>query len=249
MTRAGLIYDRKSLAVLGAFAGVAAISILFFGEYVDFGWAETDWFLVACWIGMLVLAMANVSLRRDVPLALAGFAGGAFIETWGTHAGLWSYFTGEKPPLFILPAWPAAALATARVADVVAPWVARAVRGRAPFVVAASAYVVLLATWVAPHGLHVLTIMAGAAILVVIATTTDGPRDLARFAAGCVTGLPLEIWGTTRECWTYAGGGTPPLVAVLSHGFATVAFDRAAALLVSLAAWRARPLLSRRETL
>ena len=242
---AALTYDRKSLAVLGAFVSVAVMSTVFFGEYVDFGWAETDWLLVACWIGMLVLAMANVSLRRDVPLALAAFAGGAFIETWGTHAGLWAYFTGEKPPLFILPAWPAAALATARVADVVSPWVSRTVRGTAPFVVAAVAYVVLLATWVAPHGVHVLTIAAGAAILVVIATSTDGPRDLARFAAGCVTGLPLEIWGTTRECWTYAGGGTPPLVAVLSHGFATVAFDRAALLVSHVATSRGRLAISR----
>src|SRR4029077_5471921 len=56
---------------------------------------------------------------RDVRLAVAAFVGGALIETWGTRSGLWTYFTHEKPPLLILPAWPLAALATERVARVV----------------------------------------------------------------------------------------------------------------------------------
>ena len=44
------------------------------------------------------------------------------------------------------------------------------------------------------------------------------------FAAGAGLGYFLELWGTTRECWTYYTLQTPPLFAVLAHGAAAVAF-------------------------
>ena len=40
-------------------------------------------------------------------------------------------------------------------------------------------------------------------------------------------GYFLELWGTTRACWTYYTLETPPLFAVLAHGLAAVAFWRA----------------------
>ena len=46
------------------------------------------------------------------------------------------------------------------------------------------------------------------------------------FAAGAGLGYFLEVWGTTRECWTYYTRETPPLFAVLAHGMAA-AFWRA----------------------
>lgn len=45
--------------------------------------------------------------------------------------------------------------------------------------------------------------------------------------AGMGLGYYLELWGTTRECWTYYTLETPPLFAVLAHGMAAVAFWRA----------------------
>ena len=39
-------------------------------------------------------------------------------------------------------------------------------------------------------------------------------------------GYFLELWGTTRECWTYYTFQKPPLFAVLAHGMAAVAFWR-----------------------
>lgn len=45
--------------------------------------------------------------------------------------------------------------------------------------------------------------------------------------AGAGLGYFLELWGTTRECWTYYTLQTPPLFAVLAHGMAAVAFWRA----------------------
>jgi hypothetical protein len=50
------------------------------------------------------------------------------------------------------------------------------------------------------------------------------------FAAGAGLGYFLELWGTTRLCWTYYTQQTPPLFAVLAHGMAAVAFWRVYAL-------------------
>ena len=46
------------------------------------------------------------------------------------------------------------------------------------------------------------------------------------FTAGAGLGYFLELWGTTRECWIYYTGETPPFFAVLAHGMAAVAFWR-----------------------
>ena len=51
------------------------------------------------------------------------------------------------------------------------------------------------------------------------------------FIAGAGLGYFLELWGTTRECWTYYTRETPPLFAVLAHGMAATAFWRAGVLL------------------
>jgi hypothetical protein len=45
-------------------------------------------------------------------------------------------------------------------------------------------------------------------------------------------GYFLELWGTTRQCWTYYTFETPPLFAVLAHGMAAVAFWRVADLVM-----------------
>ena len=60
-----------------------------------------------------------------------------------------------------------------------------------------------------------------------IATPPDHRQSLLVFIAGAGLGYFLELWGTTRECWTYYTYQTPPLFAVLAHGMAAVAFWRA----------------------
>ena len=68
--------------------------------------------------------------------------------------------------------------------------------------------------------------------LLLILVPYDRRLALLTFAAGAGLGYFLERWGTTRECWTYYTGQTPPLFAVLAHGMAAVAFWRARLLLV-----------------
>jgi hypothetical protein len=67
-----------------------------------------------------------------------------------------------------------------------------------------------------------------------ILTPTDHRMAFFTFLAGAGLGYFLELWGTTRQCWTYYTYQTPPLFAVLAHGMAAVAFWRAG-LLVQLA--------------
>ena len=59
-----------------------------------------------------------------------------------------------------------------------------------------------------------------------ILTPTDHRIAFLTFVAGAGLGYYLELWGTTRECWTYYTTQKPPLFAVLAHGMAAVAFWR-----------------------
>jgi hypothetical protein len=59
-----------------------------------------------------------------------------------------------------------------------------------------------------------------------ILTPSDHRMAVLTFTAGTGLGYFLELWGTTRECWTYYTYQTPPLFAVLAHGMAAVAFWR-----------------------
>ena len=70
--------------------------------------------------------------------------------------------------------------------------------------------------------------------VLLILTPTDHRFALLTFIAGSGLGYYLELWGTTRECWTYYTYQTPPMFAILAHGMAAVAFWRAGLVLKTL---------------
>jgi hypothetical protein len=75
---------------------------------------------------------------------------------------------------------------------------------------------------------HVTSSHVVLGIMIGVAVSTRTPRrDVVLFVMGTALGYGLEYWGTTRECWTYHTGETPPLVTAFAHGFASVAFWRA----------------------
>ena len=196
-------------------------------------WMQIDWLLLFDFGLMSLLIMAGPDLRVDARIVAIGLIGGLVIESWGTQTNLWTYYTLERPPLWIIPAWPIASLSIDRLyRGLLRLFRARedAPAGRgfviAYWVIFVGFYALML-SFVWPTLDKSLTIAALALCALLIATPTDYRGAVLTFAAGAGLGYFLERWGTTRECWIYYTHQTPPLFAVLAHGMAAVAFWRA----------------------
>jgi hypothetical protein len=74
-----------------------------------------DWLLIGVFLFMSLTIVAKADLRRDAKIVLIGMVGGLAIEGWGTQTNLWFYYTQERPPLWIIPAWPIASLSIDRL--------------------------------------------------------------------------------------------------------------------------------------
>jgi hypothetical protein len=209
--------------------------------YIDWHgpwWRTFDWLLVGIWLAMSLLIMAKADLRADARIVFVGFVGGLVIESWGTQTNLWFYYTNERPPLWIIPAWPIAALATDRLTRFLQFGLQRfgkrtPASPSRPSKMAISLYglvfgifSILMLAFVAPTFDKSLTVMALLLCALLIITPTDYRWATLTFLAGAGLGYFLERWGTTRECWTYYTYQTPPFFAVLAHGMASVAFWR-----------------------
>ena len=209
-------------------------------------WLQVDWLLLAIFAVMSLLITSRPDLRHDLPILLVGAAGGLVIETWGTQSGLWAYFTGERPPYWIIPAWPIASLAIDRIDRAVQGWFPPAILPspsafRLLYILVFGGYIILMLPFLWPARAYPLTWAALFLCLFLILTPPDLRRALLTFAAGSALGYFLESWGTTRECWVYWTHQTPPLFAVLAHGMAAVAFGRSQHALE----WFARGLIQR----
>jgi hypothetical protein len=210
--------------------------------YIDWSgpwWRTFDWLLVGIWLAMSLLIMAKADLKSDARIVFVGLVGGLVIESWGTQTNLWFYYTAERPPLWIIPAWPIAALATDRLLRLLNHgmrqfWDQKMAKLSfdpkiAPFSywLVFGGFSALMLSFVAPTLDKSLTLLAILLCALLILSPTDYRLTTLTFLAGAGLGYFLELWGTTRECWTYYNYQTPPLFAVLAHGMASVAFWRA----------------------
>lgn len=220
-------YDRRSAVTLALLiAGYATVAVVW-NRYLDLS-RGMDWLLGGIWLFMTALLCWGIAPRRDGVRAVVGLGGGLYIEAWGTVTSIWWYFTDERPPLWILPAWPVAAIAIDRLSralDLVLP----AGEHRAIWWVTLPPFVGLMTWFVAPYLHEPLTWLSIAAMLVVLVTPGRTRQDVTLMLAGAGLGFFLEYWGTSRRCWNYYTGEIPPIAAVLAHGFAAVAFQRVAA--------------------
>jgi hypothetical protein len=218
-------------------------------NYIDWQgpwWLYFDWLLVAIWLVMSLLIMAGANLKVDAWIIFVGFIGGLVIESWGTQTEIWWYYTAERPPLWIIPAWPIASLSIDRFVrllrrgiqvnsveikpqpgNLFSPVRAPAWLFKALYWLVFSAFFALMLAYVWPTLDKSFTILSLILVAILILTPTDHRLAVLTFAAGSALGYFLELWGTTRQCWTYYTLGTPPLFAVLAHGMAAVAFWRA----------------------
>src|SRR5512143_685519 len=87
-------------------------------SYIDWRgpwWLYIDWLLIGLFVFMSLTIVARADLRRDALVILVTTIGGLVIEAWGTQTNLWVYYTSERPPLWIVPAWPIATLSIDRI--------------------------------------------------------------------------------------------------------------------------------------
>lgn len=228
-------YDRWSI--------VALVLLVMVGSSVGYEWqdlldvnADMDWLLAGTWIWMAAMLCWRVAGRRDLLMIAVGLCGGAVIEWWGTNTLLWTYFTHERPPLWILPAWPIAALAIDRMAafDERLLDVYEQRRGALSERTFRIAYWLILPLFVVGmtrflwRSIEIPASMVVVGLMVAVVLSVKDPRrDVVLFVAGTSMGVFLEYWGTSRQCWTYYTHEVPPPIAVFAHGFAAIAFQRA----------------------
>ncbi len=189
-------------------------------------WMKVDWLLLGIWLTMTLLIMANANSKTDWLIIIVAFFGGLVIESWGTQSQLWSYYTNERPPLWILPAWPIASLSIDRLYRLLFRWTKLLPNGLFTLLywLIFPAFYLLMGFFVAPTANQSLTIMALLLCAFLILKPTSQRSMVLIFLAGSGLGYFLERWGTTRQCWAYYTLETPPVFAVFAHGMAAVAF-------------------------
>jgi hypothetical protein len=207
-------------------------------------WPQVDWLLLSIFAAMSLLIMAVADLKADALVVFVGLAGGLVIESWGTQTELWTYYTLERPPLWIIPAWPIASLSIDRLVRILRHTLRRLVQRLATsshpavfpilYWLLFPAFYALMLAFVWPVRTKSLTLTSLLLCALLTLTPTDYRLAVLTFAAGSGLGYFLERWGTTRSCWTYYTQQTPPLFAVLAHGMAAVAFWRVGLLIRQL---------------
>ena len=253
------IWTRDSSVLLGGFFVTVFLIVYIWWplaeevlSYIDWKgewWRYMDWLLINIFLFMSVTIVARAHLKTDLLIVFVGICGGLAIESWGTQANLWHYYTAERPPLWIIPAWPIASLSIDRITRLLEYGLKslqtfrfESVQSRETldsvikiiYWLTFTLFLSLMLVFVAPTFDKSYTWLAIILCLLLILTPTDYRFALLTFIAGSALGYYLELWGTTRECWTYYTNQTPPLFAVLAHGMAAVAFWRAGLMLKML---------------
>ena len=252
------LWTRDSSILLGGFF-VTIILIIYvwwplaveYFAYVDWNgtwWRYIDWLLIGVFVFMSTTIISHANLKRDLLIIFVGICGGLAIESWGTQTNLWHYYTAERPPLWIIPAWPIASLSIDRITRALNFLTTKGTKHtkvlrqksfetfvsfvfKILYWITFASFLSLMIVFVAPTFDKSFTWLALGLCVLLILTPTDYRFALLTFVAGSGLGYYLELWGTTRECWTYYTYQTPPLFAVPAHGMAAVVFWRAGLML------------------
>jgi len=244
-------WTRDSSVLLGVFFLVMLLVVYFWWplaeavlrriDWAGQWWFDVDWLLIGIFAFMSVTIVARANLKRDALLIFVGVCGGLVIEAWGTQTNLWHYYTAERPPLWIIPAWPIANLSIDRITRVLDFFIKKIAKGHKTegmfkilYWVIFGTFMILMVAFVSPTFDKSFTIVSLFLCVAIILTPTNYRYAALTFIAGSGLGYFLELWGTTNRCWTYYTHQTPPLFAVLAHGLAAVAFWRAGLVLKTI---------------
>lgn len=228
-------YNKTSLWAFFSIVAVCASVAFYWRSIIGEGDLE-DPLLWGIWAFMVAVLCWDIRTRRDLIRMLVGFIGGLVIEAWGTDTNLWSYYTDERPPLWILPAWPVATMAIDRISRVVS-YFSGHIRIERLWWLIAIAFPLLMLQFVWPTITHWSTIFVFTGVVGVLAISKDRRQDVTLMIAGAGLGFFLEYWGTSRHCWTYYTHEIPPVFAVFAHGIASITFQRMAKILETIYAW------------
>jgi hypothetical protein len=201
-------------------------------------YALIDWLLLGIFAFMSITIMTRADLKTDGLIVFVALFGGLVIESWGTQTNLWHYYTAERPPLWIIPAWPISSLSIDRITRTLQRSTVKWGDSffRAAYWITFLGFYALMLWFVFPTFDKSYTIASLVICALMILTPPDKRKALLVFVAGSALGYFLERWGTTRECWTYYTNETPPVFAVFAHGMAAVAFWRTGLLVEKIAA-------------
>ncbi len=238
-------WTRDSSVLLGGFFATIFLIVYIWWPlvqayllYVDWKgrwWLYIDWLLLGVFLFMSVTIVTRANLKTDLLIVFVGVCGGLAIESWGTQTNLWHYYTAERPPLWIIPAWPIASLSIDRISRYLL-FLTRSISKedevnsftfKALYWITFVSFLCLMLVFIYPTFDKSYTWLASILCILLIVTPTDYRFVFLTFIAGSGLGYFLELWGTTRDCWIYYTNQTPPLFAVLAHGMAAVAFWRA----------------------
>lgn len=230
-------YNKNSLGIL-VFLILAYGAVIYYWRSIVTVDNFKDPLLWIIWAFMTAVLCWNIDPKRDLPRMAVGLLGGLIIEAWGTHTELWTYYTNERPPLWIIPAWPVAAIAIDRIARAL-DFLCSRIKLEYLWWFIWIGFLPLMLEFVWPTIDKWTTWFAISVVLISAIIPGDRRLDVCLMLAGSGLGVFLEYWGTSRYCWTYYTQEIPPVFAVFAHGIASIAFQRGAVVLVkTLAFWR-----------
>lgn len=224
-------FSHRSAAALGLIALTYLLVWFFNPQLIDLEHGRMDWLLFGIWTVMTVFMTWNVAPSHDLKLIVVGIAGGLTIEWWGTNTELWTYYTRERPPLWIIPAWPIAALTIDRMTVLAVRALPALERTARLYWLVVPLFIAAMTAFLWPSIDQPASWVVLGIMLTVLAARPRPEWDMPLFLVGAAWGIGLEYWGTSRHCWTYYTAEVPPWEAVLAHGFASIAFARGVQLL------------------
>src|SRR5262249_1837713 len=158
-----------------------------------------DWLLIGIFAFMSITIIARANLKTDLLIIFVGISGGLAIESWGTQTNLWHYYTTERPPLWIIPAWPIASLSIDRITRFLDYGLQNLLTWdsviKILYWLIFAAFLSLMLVFVAPTFDKSFTWLSLGLCILLIFTPTDHRFAFLTFLAGSGLGFYLELWG------------------------------------------------------
>src|SRR5215207_3673052 len=195
------IWTRDSRILLGGFF-VTVLLIIYiwwplakeYLAYVDWHgewWRYMDWLLLGIFGFMSLTIIARADVKTDLLIIFVGICGGLAIESWGTQTNLWHYYTAERPPLWIIPAWPIASLSIDRITRLLDFFTTKATKehkGKTLFIIlywlTFASFLSLMLVFIAPTFDKSYTWLSIGLCILLILTPTNHRFALLTFIAG-----------------------------------------------------------------